>query len=62
MIGFGSVLSQALYLTYVEKSGCAEGMSTLTVLYVNSINCVPLLAAISLVTGDLLDCLRNSKM
>ena len=31
-------------------------------LYVNSINCVPLLAGISLVTGDLYNCLLDNRM
>ncbi|KAK3754619.1 hypothetical protein QZH41_020545, partial [Actinostola sp. cb2023] len=38
-----SVVSQAIYLTYVQKSGVDEGLSALAVLHLNSINCIPIL-------------------
>jgi len=60
--GLGSVISQALYLTYVEKSGCDKDLDTMTVLYANSINCIPILLAMSLINGDLMACLKGNEI
>lgn len=53
VLGAGSVISQALYLTYVERSGCAKGFDTLSVLYLNSVNCLPLMFLVALFLGEL---------
>ena len=49
-LGIGSVVSQSLYLTYVQKRGFK--MDMLTILYVNSINCLPILVTIMLAIGE----------
>ena len=39
-----SVLAQSVYLTYVQKTGVEKNVSALSVLHLNSINCIlPLL-------------------
>ncbi|XP_077999720.1 uncharacterized protein LOC144452494 [Glandiceps talaboti] len=48
-----SVLSQALYLLYIQKTGIDKQISALGVLFINSINCIPLLLAHTLVTFEL---------
>lgn len=47
LLGGGSVISQSVYLTYIEKSGIKENFSTTAALYINAINCIPVLLAIT---------------
>ncbi|KAL9958289.1 hypothetical protein ACROYT_G035288 [Oculina patagonica] len=49
-----SVVCQSFYLTYIQKTRVEEGLSTITVLYTNSINCVPLLLIFTLCNKELL--------
>lgn len=48
-----SVAAQAVYLTYVQKTGVESGVSALSVLHLNSINCIPFIFAFTVLTGDL---------
>ena len=48
-----SVVCQSFYLTYIQKSGVEEGLSTVTVLFTNSVNCVPLLFIYTLCNNEL---------
>lgn len=48
-----SVLSQAIYLTYVQKTGVEEGISALGVLHLNSVNCIPILLIYVLTTKEI---------
>lgn len=50
-----SVFSQACYLVYVQKTGVEAGISTLGVLHLNSINCVPILALYTILNNQLLN-------
>ena len=52
-----SVVCQSFYLTYIQKSGVEEGLSTLTVLFTNSVNCVPLLLLYTLCNKELFSAL-----
>lgn len=51
-LGFMSSLFQALYLTYVKRSGLDTGMNSFGVLYYHSILSVPCLTVIALVTQE----------
>ena len=48
-----SVVAQATYLTYVQKSGLESEETALSVLHLNSINCIPFIFAYTVLTGDL---------
>ena len=48
-----SVVAQSIYLTYVQKTGVESGVSALSVLHLNSINCMPFLFAYSTLSGNL---------
>lgn len=50
-----SVLSQACYLVYVQKTGVEAGLSTFGVLHLNSINCVPILAIYTIMNNQLMN-------
>ena len=52
-----SVVCQSFYLTYIQKSGVEEGLSTVTVLFTNSVNCVPLLLIYTLFNKELFSAL-----
>jgi len=53
-----SVLAQSLYLTYVQKTGVEENVSTLSVLHLNSINCILPLLGYTMFNGNLLSAVR----
>lgn len=53
-----SVIAQATYLTYVQKTGLEKGVSALSVLHLNSINCIPLMFSYSLMNGSLAEALH----
>ena len=48
-----SVLAQSVYLTYVQKTGVEKNVSALSVLHLNSINCILPLFAYTLWNGNL---------
>ena len=39
-----SVICQAFYLTYIQKTGVEDGLTTLEVLQLNNMNCIPILS------------------
>lgn len=53
-----SVVCQSFYLTYIQKTGVEKGLSTLTVLHTNSVNCVPVLFLYTILNKELLAALR----
>ena len=53
-----SVVCQSFYLTYIQKTGVEKGLSTLTVLHTNCINCIPLLLIYTVCSKELLSALR----
>ena len=53
IFAISSVFAQAIYLTYVQKTGVESGVSALSVLHLNSINCIPFLFAYSTLSGNL---------
>eukprot|EP00794_Sanderia_malayensis_P017675 gene17675-19437_t len=53
-----SVAAQALYLTYVQKTGVESGVSALSVLHLNSINCIPFLIGYCVLSGDLVKAIK----
>ena len=48
-----SVVAQAIYLTYVQKTGVEKEISALSVLHLNSINCIPFMLCYTLISGNL---------
>ena len=58
MLGFGSCIFQATYLTYVKRSGRDTGMSSTGILYYHSIMSLPCLAVIILAVGEIGPALR----
>lgn len=50
-----SVLAQSVYLTYVQKSGIEKSGSALSVLHLNSINCILPLFAYTMWNGNLMN-------
>ena len=53
VFAIASVIAQSVYLTYVQKTGVESGVSALSVLHLNSINCIPFLFAFSTLSGNL---------
>lgn len=53
LLGFLSSCFQALYLTFVKRSGTDTGMSTFGILYYHSILSLPLLAIIAVCVGEI---------
>ena len=53
VFAISSVIAQSIYLTYVQKTGVESGVSALSVLHLNSINCIPFLFAFSTLSGNL---------
>lgn len=53
MLGVVSCLFQAMYLTYVKRSGADTGMSSVGILYYHSILSLPFIALIILGVGEL---------
>ena len=48
-----SVVAQSIYLTYVQKTGIESGVSALSVLHLNSINCIPFMLAYTVLSGNI---------
>jgi solute carrier family 35 len=53
MLGLVSCLFQALYLTFVKRSGVTTGMSSLGILYYHSVISIPFISIIILGIGEL---------
>ncbi|XP_065655152.1 uncharacterized protein LOC100197493 isoform X2 [Hydra vulgaris] len=53
--GLLSVVAQATYLTYVQKTGVEDNTSALSVLHINSINCIPMMLIYTTINGKLLE-------
>lgn len=53
LLGMGSVLSQATYLTFIEKSGISKDFDSTAALYINAVNCIPILFLITVADSDL---------
>lgn len=53
--GLVSIFSQGLYLTYVQKLGIEKQLTALELLYVNSINCIPLFLLYILLSWEFVD-------
>lgn len=53
ILGLVSCLFQAMYLTYVKRSGAETGMSSFGVLYYHSILSVPFITIISVFVGEI---------
>ena len=48
-----SVLCQAFYLTFIQKTNIEEGLSTVAVLHLNSINCIPIMFVYVILTREI---------
>lgn len=57
MLGFASCAFQALYLTFVKRSGIDTGMNSFGILYYHSLLSLPCLAVIALAVGELKEAL-----
>ena len=57
-----SVFSQSFYLLYVQKTGAENGLSTLDVLHLNSVNCIPLLTIYTLCNNQLVSSFHSIKV
>ncbi|CAB3977499.1 UDP-galactose UDP-glucose transporter 7 isoform X5 [Paramuricea clavata] len=57
-----SVFSQSIYLLYVQKTGVESGLSTLDVLHLNSVNCIPLLTIYTLYNNQLVNSFNSIKV
>ncbi|PIK61878.1 hypothetical protein BSL78_01209 [Apostichopus japonicus] len=55
LCGLVSIFSQGLYLTYVQKLGIEKQLTALELLYVNSINCIPLFLLYILLSWEFVD-------
>ncbi|PXF45827.1 UDP-galactose/UDP-glucose transporter 7 [Gracilariopsis chorda] len=53
LLGFTSCAFQALYLTFVKRSGIDTGMSSFGILYYHSILSIPCISAIVLAVGEI---------
>ena len=51
-LGLVACLSQACYLTYVQKYGVENGVDTWTSLYANAFLCLPLSIVVAIASGD----------
>lgn len=61
LLGFASCAFQALYLTYVKRSGNDTGMNSFGILYYHSILSLPFLAVIAIAVGELGEAARYDK-
>ncbi|XP_031556699.1 UDP-galactose/UDP-glucose transporter 7-like [Actinia tenebrosa] len=48
-----SVFCQAFYLTFIQKTNVEEGLSTIAVLHLNSINCIPIMFVYVIMTREI---------
>ncbi|XP_065052070.1 uncharacterized protein LOC135681493 isoform X2 [Rhopilema esculentum] len=55
-----SVVAQSIYLTYVQKTGIESGVSALSVLHLNSINCIPFMLAYAVLSGNIVRAIHFS--
>ena len=62
-LALGSVVCQSLYLTLVQQQGQSGGeLSSFGVLFVNSVNCIPLLAIATLLNGEAAGALAHPQL
>jgi len=52
-VGVIATISQALYLTYIQKNGVQEGLKSYQVLYISCINCFPMFLFMSVLMGEI---------
>ena len=57
-----SVFSQSFYLLYIQKTGVENGLSTLDVLHLNSVNCIPLLTIYTVYSNQLVNSFYSIKV
>jgi len=58
-LGIGSVISQALYLVYIQQKGIKYDV--LTMMYANSVNCIPILATFAYFSGETMAAFENEE-
>lgn len=51
--GVISVVSNAAYLTTLQKTGMEKNLGAISIAYINSINCMPVMTAVLFLTGDI---------
>lgn len=61
ILGFASCAFQALYLTFVKRSGVDTGMNSFGILYYHSILSLPCIATIAVVVGEVRPALAYDK-
>ncbi|EDV26881.1 uncharacterized protein TRIADDRAFT_22544, partial [Trichoplax adhaerens] len=54
-----SVVSQSIYLTLVERAGARTEFSTSSILYLNTVNCLPFQILIAIITGEIYQATTN---
>jgi len=53
ILGITSVITQALYLTTLQKTGVEKNIGSISLVYVNAINCMPIMCIVCFVSGDI---------
>lgn len=53
LLGVSSVFTQALYLLTLQKTGIEKNIGPLSLVYVNSINCMPVMTLLCFAAGDI---------
>ena len=53
LYGVTSVVTQALYLITLQKTGMEKNIGAMSIVYVNSINCMPIMMVLCFITGDI---------
>jgi len=48
-----SVISNAAYLTTLQKTGMEKNLGAISIAYINSINCMPVMTLVLFITGDI---------
>lgn len=51
--GVISVISNAAYLTTLQKTGMEKNLGAISIAYINSINCMPVMTLVLFLTGDI---------
>jgi solute carrier family 35 protein len=51
--GVISVISNAAYLTTLQKTGMEKNIGAISIAYINSINCMPVMTLVLLLSGDI---------
>ena len=53
LYGITSVVTQALYLITLQKTGVEKNIGAISIVYINSINCMPIMMILCFLTGDI---------